>query len=98
MPWKLSKALFTEEFSELLFTTTHVERGEEELTGEVTRMYEPVFASSSDYTNATDAFDLKIASMIGNFWMTDMVGIPKGLAVIANLLYKPRYVLFKPIN
>jgi hypothetical protein len=56
--------------------------------------YRKLWCSSTDYSNATDAFNLEIASLIAHFWM-DICGIPKGLRALVRELFKPRIIEFR---
>lgn len=74
-PWSLFKDLYSEEYKDLIFNE------EEEMHGQRkfhTKRYKPVYASSTDYSCATDYFNKEIAEMISNWWM-EICGIPKGL-------------------
>jgi len=52
-----------------------------------------VFALSTDYKDATNAFPQPIAGRIGKFWM-EICGIPSGLRKLVMELYAPRWLEF----
>jgi hypothetical protein len=55
-------------------------------------VYEDVFAVSTDYKNATDYMEHKVAYLLGNSWMRKC-GIPKVLRdLVAETAYNPRKV------
>jgi hypothetical protein len=62
---------------------------------ERTDTFEDVFVSSTDYKNATDSLQHKVAMDLGVPWMTKC-GIPKVLqGIVIETCYKPREIFFK---
>jgi hypothetical protein len=55
--------------------------------------YKDAWASSTDFTCATDAMEHKIGRLIADFWMS-IVGLPEGLRKIVRLLFCPRVAEF----
>jgi hypothetical protein len=61
----------------------------------VTRLYDTVFASSTDFSEATDYLQHSVASIIGGRWMA-RCGLPKALrGIVQRCCYRPRIVEFK---
>jgi hypothetical protein len=52
-----------------------------------------VFALSTDYKDATNAFPQRIAGKIAKFWM-ETCGIPSGIRKLVMELYAPRWLEF----
>jgi hypothetical protein len=93
--WNLFQSIFTDRLEELVFA---VERREtEEFAGytEIRETYKTVYVSSTDYEEATDKMDHKVASLLGMRWMTKC-GIPPILrGIVAGTCYNPRNIFFK---
>ena len=97
-PWRLFGSFFTEEFKDYLFQPENRSVEKNTSQGDIELItFRDLWAASTDYSAATDSFNLKIADLIGSFWM-DICGIPKGLRRIARLVFQPRFVFFKALG
>jgi hypothetical protein len=95
--WQFFKAMHSQSFEEIVFNVNHRNREEtfEGTTINETLIYSPAYASSTDYSEATDYMHPEVARILSNGWMLKC-GIPPVLRGIVNrICYKPRWVYFK---
>jgi hypothetical protein len=92
--WNLFKKFFSS-YRDITFDLEkQVTWSEDHLTKTVKRFYRDVFASSTDYTTATDFMRYDIAEIIGDLWM-QKVGIPDVLrGLVRETCYRPRKIYF----
>jgi hypothetical protein len=93
--WEFFKALHSERLEELVFNTIKVEKNEFASFSETTETYKALFASSTDYKEATDRMQHQIACELANPWMIHC-GIPKVLrGIVIATCYRPRTICFR---
>jgi len=96
--WNFFTSFSDKDKDEILFSVEN--RTSEEFVSEVeiTDTYKDCFMSSTDYEEATDSMDFKIASWIGEAWMRKC-GIPRVLRlVVQQTCYKPRRIYFHGVG
>jgi len=93
--WNFFKDMHNENLRRLVYGDPNrevVEKSMDSVT--YTETYRPLFASSTDYEEATDAFDHQVARILGNKWMVQC-GLPAILRGIVNATcYNTRKVIF----
>jgi len=92
--WNLFRNLHSQILEKLVY---HVDKTEvEEFGGYVkqTDHYRDLFASSTDFEEATDSMHHEVASILGPLWMRQC-GIPKVLqGIVIATCYRPRTIVF----
>jgi hypothetical protein len=93
--WNFFKDMHNENLKELVYGRPRRSVVEETMDSTVVEeSYRPLFASSTDYEEATDSLDHTVARILGNAWMIQC-GIPKILRGIVNATcYSPRRIVF----
>jgi hypothetical protein len=92
--WNFFKSFFRKDLEDTIFSTESIEEETFAYYSEETRVYRTVFASSTDYTNATDALQHDVAEILGTTWMTKC-GIPQLLkGIVVKTCYRPRSIYF----
>jgi hypothetical protein len=94
--WNAFKKSFTDEGKDFVFEPESTS-WETAADGRkyVKTTYRDLYASSTDYSNATDNLDHSVARMISGYWMKKC-GIPPILQMIVNgICYEPRAVVFE---
>jgi len=93
--WNFFKDMHNENLKELVYGVSTRSIIEETMDSTVVEeSYRPLFASSTDYEEATDSFDHNVAKILGNSWMIQC-GIPRILRGIVNATcYSSRKVVF----
>jgi len=93
--WNFFNSLSGELEKEDVFSLLHREETTFEGYVERTDTFEDLFVSSTDYEEATDLLEHKVAADLGVPWM-HKCGIPKVLrGIVIETCYKPREVFFK---
>jgi hypothetical protein len=93
--WNFFKDMHTDNLKELVYGPHEKEIIEESMDSIAMReTYRPLFASSTDYEEATDSFDHKVGRILSNAWMIHC-GIPRILRGIVNATcYNSRKIVF----
>jgi hypothetical protein len=93
--WNLFNSLSSEPERNEVFSILNREESVFEGYVERTDTFEDLFMSSTDYKEATDSLQHKVAMDLGVPWMTKC-GIPKLLqGIVVETCYKPREIFFK---
>jgi hypothetical protein len=92
--WNFFNDLFQDPLEKISFDPETIEIKEELDNVFKSIIYKELWASSTDFTTATDYMNHNLARLVGTLWLQKL-GIPKGLAAIALRCLTSRYVHFK---
>jgi hypothetical protein len=92
--WKVFRGTSTETYKEEFYTTAKAYSTKSGKSNILDVIFKNVFASSTDYKEATDRVNVHLARILANFWM-DICGIPPILKGIVNACsFEPRKIFF----